>query len=348
MNVALDGTPLSVSTGGITRYAEELSRALAREFPEDEYWLVSDQPFPLNSGRPPNLRRGRRANSFLQRRWWSCGAIAEMLRLRIDVFHGTDFAVPYLPVRPSVLTLHDLSPWRRQSWHWTAGRVRRRTPYLLDLGLATMVLTPSESIRREAIERFRIHPSRIVSVPLAASSHFQPVAEAPAAEPYFLYLGVLEPRKNISLLLEAWREVRREHRADLILAGRRREDFPELPPEPGLRILGEVLYSGAVAFLYPSLYEGFGLPVLEAMRCGAAVICSTDPALAEVAGDAAVRLDARDASEWAAAMTAALTRPDWLAGKRRKALQRAQQFSWPRTARLTREVYEEARRRFGS
>ncbi|MBZ5584862.1 MAG: glycosyltransferase, partial [Acidobacteriia bacterium] len=117
----------------------------------------------------------------------------------------------------------------------------------------------------------------------------------------------------------------------------------------GLRLLGEVpdgelpaLYSGALAFLYPSLYEGFGLPVLEAMQCGACVIASR--AVAEAAGDAAAY--AGTPRELAAAMTRAIVDPDWREERRSRSLARAREFSWERTARLTHQVYEEARARF--
>ncbi|MCW5977850.1 MAG: glycosyltransferase family 4 protein [Bryobacteraceae bacterium] len=356
MRIALDATPLSGLPGGIARYTAELSAALAREFPDDEYHLVSDQPSRSVQSAPPNLRHLRAANGYLQRRWWSLGLPLELRKLRAGIFHGTDFAVPYLPVCPTVLTLHDRSPWKDPAWRAGSDRVRRRTPALLQLGLATMIVTPSEAVRREAIQAFRLHSDRVVATPLAAAPKFQPVplsAESPSAGSYFLYVGALEPRKNIPMLIDAWREVRRRHPVDLVLAGRPREDFPATAPEPGLRLLGEKpdedlprLYSHATAFLYPSLYEGFGLPVLEAMACGAAVLVSEDPALAELAGDAGVRIGG-PAGEWAAAMTLALEQPDWLARRRAASLRRAREFSWPATARKTREVYEEARRRFG-
>ncbi len=171
-----------------------------------------------------------------------------------------------------------------------------------------------------------------------------------------MFVGTLEPRKNLETLLRAWREVRRHYGVELVLAGRRRADFDQLrEPEPWLRVLGEVpeeelpaLYSGAVAVLYPSLYEGFGLPVVEAMQCGAMVIASRDPAVREVAGDAAILVDARDTRSWVEAMIAAMTCPESAAASRARSLDQARSFSWGRTARLTREVYLEAQRRFGA
>jgi glycosyltransferase involved in cell wall biosynthesis len=164
-------------------------------------------------------------------------------------------------------------------------------------------------------------------------------------------VGTLEPRKNLETLLEAWREVRRNHAVDLVLAGRRRADAPDIQPEPGLRLAGEVpdaelpaLYSGALAFVYPSHYEGFGLPVLEAMQCGAPVIASR--AVEEAAGDAAIYADT--ARDLASAMEMLASRPEFAAEARQRSLARAAEFSWERTARLTRQVYEEARARFGA
>jgi len=145
--------------------------------------------------------------------------------------------------------------------------------------------------------------------------------------------------------------VRKISPVDLVLAGRSRADFSHPAPEPGLRLIGEVsdadlagLYSSALAVVYPSHYEGFGLPVLEAMQCGACVFISQDAALREVGGDAALVLGGR--ASWADAMRAAAGNPEWLGRRREASLARAHEFSWARTARLTREVYDEAMRRF--
>jgi glycosyltransferase involved in cell wall biosynthesis len=350
MRVAIEAAPLALSSGGLARYTSELSLALARCFPEDEFFLVSDQPFAPPAGAPPNLRRGGGPRNAMERRWWLWGLASEMRRLGADLAHGPDFAVPYLAYRPSVLTLHDLSPWMDPGWHSAAARVARRTPVLLHLGIATMIVTPGETVRKQAIERFRLAPDRVVAVPEAAAPWLRPEKPTEGGPPYFLYLGTLEPRKNIGALVEAWREVRRRNPVELWLAGRRRADFPDIPPEPGLRLLGEVkdadlpaLYSGALAFIYPSLYEGFGLPVLEAMQCGACVIASR--AVAEAGGEAAVYAD--NPRELAGAMETAASQPEWVQARRAQSLARAREFSWERTARMTYEVYREARRRFG-
>jgi len=348
MRVAIEAASLSLSSGGLARYTSQLSLALARWRVDDEFYLISDQPFSMPAGAPANLKRGAGPRNAVERRWWLWGMARELNRIGADVVHGPDFAVPYLARRPSVMTLHDLSPWLDPAWHDGAGRVMRRTPLLLKMGLATMVITPGEQVRQEVIARFQLSPDRVVAVPEAAAEWLTPVEARPEL-PYFLFVGTIEPRKNLPLLLEAWREVRKRHAIDLVVAGRRRADAPVIPEEPGLRLLGEVpdeqlpgLYSGATAFVYPSLYEGFGLPVVEAMQCGACVIASR--ALRETAGDAAVY--AENARELAQAMLQAFERPTWRAEWGARGLARAAEFSWQRTASQTYEVYQEARKRF--
>jgi len=344
VTIALDATPLTVSTGGVGRYTLELARALASEYPEDQYWLLSDQPFRVAGG-PANLHLGEGPRNPAERKWWAWGLNREMARRGVELFHGTDYSVPYVPLRPSVMTLHDLSPWLDPKWQPEASRVRRRTPRLLRMGLATMVITPTETLRRGAIERFRLAPDRVVAVPLAAADTFRPSSPPSFDVPYFLFVGTCEPRKNVARLIDAWREVRKTVAVDLVLAGRNHAPAEER----GLRVLGEVadsdlpaLYSGALACVYPSLYEGFGLPVLEAMQCGALVIASRDLAILEVSGDAAIHVEAQDTAALVEAMWTVAASPENFAAIRAKAVKRAAQFSWQKTARLTREVYDRA------
>lgn len=319
MRIALDREPLSLSSGGLKRYVEELTHALQATYPQDQYLYL---PEPRN---------------VLQRRWWLYGAERASAQAAVDVFHGTNFSIPFFSRRPTVLTLHDLSPWRDGRWHRSreATRIRRRTPYLLPR--ASHIITPSKAIRKEAIARFRIPAERITAIPLAASEHFRPVPEP--TTPYLLFVGTLEPRKGIALMLDAWRAM--DRKIPLRIAGRRRADFPKLEPEPNLEILGEVpdealpaLYTNAQAVLYPSEYEGFGLPVLEAMQCGANVITSRDPALIELTADTALHIST--AQELCEACSAGAC-PE---ARREAARARAAQYTWRNTAEQTHRIYE--------
>ena len=260
--------------------------------------------------------------------WWIPGGVSAWLARRpyVVTLHGTDVAL-----------LEGSLPARL-----LARRVLRG---------AAVVTAVSSYLAERAARTAGLDLGSIVVQPMPADTRaFGRTSRGGAG---VATVGRLTPQKRIPLLLEAWRPVRDQHGIELRLAGRRREDFPALPDEPGLRILGEVsdddlaaLYSQALAFVYPSLYEGFGLPVLEAMQCGACVITSTDPAIAEVIGDAGPRLDPRDPRPWTEALLACAPGGDWIEQRRERSLVRARQFSWERTARLTREVYIEAQRRF--
>ena len=348
MRVAIEAASLTLSSGGLARYTAELSLALARAFPDDEFFLISDQPFRMPPDAPPNLKRGGGPRNAIDRRWWLWGIAREMDRLGADIIHGPDFAVPYLPSRPSVLTLHDLSPWMDAAWHSPAGRVARRTPVLLESGIATMILTPSARVRAQAIERFRLRPERVAAVPEAAAPWFRPVEMAPgrslfpvcgnagaAQEPARAGGGVARNAPPSCRSTCCWpaAAARIGTPSPKSPACATWAKFPTRISRALLRRAGPRL---------PVLYEGFGLPVLEAMQCGAGVIASR--AVAETAGDAAEYADSP--SEMARAMLRAIEDPGWKAAHRARSLARAREFSWERTARLTRQVYEEARKRF--
>jgi glycosyltransferase involved in cell wall biosynthesis len=326
------------------RYVTELSLSLAGEFPEDTYTLLSDQAFPMPENAPKNLLRGPDPEG---RRWWIQGLPKALRKAGAEVFHGTNFEVPYLGNTPAVMTIHDLSPWRDRAWHDSAARVRTRTPWLLRLRRAKMILTVSEAVRREAVSYFGLPQEKVRAVPLAASRLFAHDSFAKPERPYFLFVGTLEPRKNLAMLVDAWRSTRIETGCDLVIAGRRRDSYPELPAVEGLTYLGEIpdeelpkLYVRATAFVYPSHYEGFGLPVLEAMQCGCPVITSKDPAISEVSDGTALQVSS--SLDLAGALRNVANQPELRERMRREGLERAKCFSWERTARATRAVYAEA------
>jgi glycosyltransferase involved in cell wall biosynthesis len=349
MNAALDATPLTLTSGGLARYVSELSLALARQYPNDTYALLSNQEFALPPHSPPNLI----APPIYNKRFWLQGVRRAMIETGAQLFHGTNFEVPYLGNTPAILTIHDLSPWRDPAWHTGADRVRRRTPWLIRLRRAKFILTVSQAVRQEIITYFGVRAERVRAIPLAASEDFRPVPDGHPERPYFLFVGTLEPRKNLPVLIEAWRETKNDTGADLLIAGRTRDDFVHIPPvhaSEGLRYLGEVsdaelprLYSGALAFVYPSLYEGFGLPVLEAMQCGCPVITSRDPAITEVTGGAAA-IHASSVRKIAEGMRSIALETTLRRELRELGLARASHFSWVNTARATRALYEEVLR----
>ncbi len=355
MHIVLDGSPLTVESGGIKRYAMQLALAL-RELPYgDQVTFLCDRPI-LKAG--PVVRAGIQVHdqpaTGWRRRWWSLGVSSVAEDVNATVFHGVDFAVPYRHRHPAVMTIHDLSPWRYSQWQPEAKRIRRRTPWLLRLGMADMVTTVSEAVREEVIDYFQLDPQRVVATPLAADARFRPVSCAGPPPRFFLFVGTNEPRKNLTTLVEAWRQLPSEGRPELWIAGRMREDGMPLPQLPGLVELGVVpdeelapLYSSAIATVYPSVYEGFGLPVLEAMQCGSPVVAGNCPALREVAGNAGMLLPPEIPSLWRDALQQLAANDTLRKEMQIQSLQRSAAFTWRATAEKTRLVYLEAISRFG-
>jgi glycosyltransferase involved in cell wall biosynthesis len=265
----------------------------------------------------------------------------------------------------SVVTLHDLAFLLYPATHTAASRA-----YYAASGEsvrhAERVIAVSQRTASDAVRLLGVDPARMRVVPEAAAPGFGPrddiAFQAVASRlsldprPYALFVGTLEPRKNVPLLLEAFTRVRQEVDAQLLLVGGRGWlDAPifEAHARSGLgdavQFLGSLeqnelatLYSHASVFVLPSLYEGFGLPVLEAMACGAPVVCSNAGPLPEVAGNAAVLLPPDDPTPWADAMLRLLTDARLANAMREQGFLRATMYSWDRAALATREVYREA------
>jgi glycosyltransferase involved in cell wall biosynthesis len=275
--------------------------------------------------------------------WWYLAALPRRAR-GVDVLHCPSFRAPLRSPVPLVVTVHDLAVLRHPNvfnrWSRTYGRLL--VPRVVRA--ADRVIAVSEFTRRELIDVVGVSPDRVRVVPNAVDETF--TADGAASDgDYALTVGTIEPRKNLRRLLEAMQGVDLELR----IAGER--GWGQSDVDVGLhhfRFLGRVgdemlanLYRGARVFVYPSLYEGFGIPVLEAMACGVPVVTSRGGALEELAGGAAVLVDPLDPSSIRAGVEEALSRADEL---RAAGLERARGFSWAAAAEATAAVYRELAR----
>lgn len=282
---------------------------------------------------------------------WHLAAAARASR-ETDVFLSTNsYLTAWFCLKPTAVVVYDLVPFvDRANAQSRAARIERAT-IRPALRRAAALPCISEATRADLVRLFPRVAAKTSTIPLAADAAFAEAVATPGHPsldgPYVLAVGTLEPRKNLERLIAAWAalpdEVRGEH--VLALVGPRGwDDAPILAAarQAGARLLGHVtdhelhaLYAGATAFAYPSLYEGFGLPPLEAMAAGAPVLTSNISSLPEVVGDAALLVDPLDTAAIGAALTRLLAEPPLTADLRERGRARAATFSWERTARET-------------
>ena len=370
MRIGLDGFPLTEVKTGVGTYTFELACALANGAPQDDFELVAPRQFSpatLADSRPANLELVYSKPNPLQRRWWSIGLPSYIRRRSLTLYHGTNFEVPLQGRRPTVLTIHDLS-WRLHSNTHEARVVRRgRLRLPLMARTATLIVTPSEMVRREVCDYLKVKPGKVFAVPLAPNRRFVPLPAAETLEirkrlgiedEFLLFVGTIEPRKNLSTLLSAFEEIFRttDLRPQLVVAGKlgwKADKLLSQLERSGARdrvlLTGYLpdaelgaLYSSCHLFIYPSIYEGFGLPPLEAMACGAPVLASPVPSMTECGETAAHIVPAEDGHALAKAIVEIFHDAQARQKLSAAGLKYATKFSWERTAALTREVYEEA------
>jgi glycosyltransferase involved in cell wall biosynthesis len=380
MRIGIDGLPLTEVLTGIGYYTLELARHLALTDDADAIEVVAPRDFQPTLNSVPsslhNLRLVRSRVSPVTRHWWAIGLPRYLNRHRVDVFHGTNYEAPLRQVCPSVVTIHDLSMllFSHTQEAKRVRRARRRLPLMARA--ATMIVTPTQNVRREVHQHLGVPLERIVAVPEAARSCFYPALKEETlstrmrlgiTDEFLLFVGTVEPRKNLGTLLRAFEAIQPqlERRVQLVIAGRKGWLVDDLmaaikksPVAERIVMTGyledadlRALYSSCAAFIYPSVYEGFGLPPLEAMACGAPVIAADIPSLREVTGEAALLFPPERSDELAQAMLDLLLpaqhREEGPAAPMAAAgIKRAGQFSWESTARATRDVYREAIARF--
>ena len=348
MRVAYDAGPLLDPPTGVGRYVRELAAALEATGTELARFAIAW------GGEPSDDIARLKVPAKLARWAWRRfdRPHVEKLTGPIDLVHATNFVLP-ATARPGIVTVHDLSFFRDDVFPG-GHRLRELVPW--SVKRSRKVLVPTDAIKAEVVARFAAPEEKIVVTPEGVSPVFfgaTPLSEGALGRlgipgPFVLAVGTIEPRKNLRRLLSAWSEVRPSLEGwTLVLAGPRGWG-EELPATPGVVLTGWVgdetlpgLFAAAEFFCYPSLYEGFGLPPLEAMAAGTPALVGRYSAAPEILGEAAYLVDPRDGDALSEGLLAlatdeALRRRLSLAGKAR-----ASGYTWLATARVTQGAYRD-------
>jgi glycosyltransferase involved in cell wall biosynthesis len=371
MLIGLDGIPLTFPKTGVGHYTAQLAHALAAIAPEHEFRLVYPSTFPaasfqFDSSPPQNLGFVRVPVGPIRKHWWSVGLPRYISKERIQLFHGTNYDVPLWRGCRTVLTIHDLSLLLHPETHERRSvvRAKRRLPVMTKA--ADAIVVPTDAIRQEVCEHLRVAEQKVFVVPEAAREFFHAVDFAKTkatrdglgiGDEFVLTVGTIEPRKNIPTLVAAFERLLARDSArqlQLVIAGGKGWlAGPSFAAIENSRAAAQIvltgylqdealrdLYSSCRVFVYASLYEGFGLPPLEAMACGAPVIVSDIPALVESTRGAARIASARDPDELAQAMGDVLSDNDERAELIDAGRRRVRELSWTQTAIKTMQIYD--------
>ncbi|HLI28990.1 MAG TPA: glycosyltransferase family 1 protein [Chloroflexota bacterium] len=369
----LDFTP-TYRSGGISRYIYHLLVAL-RELDGPERFTAFVSQLPADPALAPTSRFRLHAVGLPTRRppvrifWEQCLQPAALRRAGVDLLHALAFALPLCWRGPAVVSFMDLSFLRYPRAFNRANRVYLATMARAAVRRADHLLAISESTRQDLIHLLGATPGRVTVTYCGVDPAFRPLAGAEVAAfraryglppGYILYVGTLEPRKNVPRLLDAYAVLRRLRGGapPLVLVGARgwrrvgiEARVARLGLEGQVRWLGylpppelPLCYNAAGLFVYPSLYEGFGLPPLEALACGTPVVTANTSSLPEAVGDAALTVDPHDVAALAEAMARVLDDCGLRARLRAAGPAWASRFTWRQTAEQTRGVY----RRLGS
>jgi len=368
MNVCLDARTVNIHFPGIGRYTFNLARALTPLLGAQERLVLLRDPRMTSHWKLEALRTDRvdvvdvPISPFSLRQQWSLPR--RLRQLGASVYHSPFYLMPLRPGVASVVTIHDLIPLCRADALPPLQRSLFRLAIRQAVRAARQVIAVSDATARDLARVFRLPAERVTVIAEAPDPCFRPQpAEAVAAvrrhfglpEPYALYFGSNKPHKNLVRLVEAWARVRPD-RPCLVIAGLWDGRYPDaqrrahaLGLGTAVRFLGPVdegsvpaLYSGATLFVFPSVYEGFGLPVLEAMASGVPVACAHGSSLTEVTGDAAVLFDPSDVDAIAHAIQDILSDARRRGEFAQRGLARAAQFSWEAAARFTLATYRRA------
>ena len=373
MHIGIDARSMIKSRSGIGQSTYYLTKHLLDIDAENDYHLFYHKEIDADWIAPDSvqLHRVRTGNITLgldpRERWEQIMLPLSLLRHRVDVYHAIQQVGPLWAPAPVIVTVFDVAflvfpetktPEDASYWStWVRRSVRR----------AERVIATSEATKRDLVNLCGTPPERIVTIPLGVDPRFRPAEDAEQARqicsrygaisPFVLYVGNIEPRKNLVRLVAAYHRLKGRYKdlPKLVICGEKGwlyddvfRTVEELNLQEDVLFIGYVshyelmcLYTEAQALLYPSLYEGFGLPILEAMACGTPVVTSNVSSMPEVAGDAAILVDPYSEAEIADAIEAVLTDATLHARLINRGFAQAKRFTWTDVARRTLDVYRE-------
>ena len=370
MHIAIDAHSVGTGLAGNETYAANLVEALAEVDRENLYtlYVTREEAARRFAGRWPNfnVRRTLPHTPLLR---VPLTLSRELRRRPVDLLHVQYTAPPFAPC-PVVATVHDLSFEHLPETFKRRSKLQLRLTVRRTARDAAHVIAPSEFTRRDLLETYGLRPERVSVTPLAAPPHFRRVEDATELKrvrdiygieaDYILAVGSIQPRKNLTRLVAAYADLRRARASDklpqLVLVGKKawlygetlraverhgvsgRTVFTGYVSERDL----PALYSGALCFVYPSYFEGFGLPVLEAMQCGVPVVAGDRASLPEVVGDAGLLVDPFDTGAISRAVARLIDDAPLRAELKERGLRRARIFDWRATARATLRIYASA------
>lgn len=372
MRIGFDISAQSLPRSGVGNYQLNLLKALLSIDRENSYQLYA---FNLRNRHRfseiqfPSLNYEIKVSSIPQRLmtlWWLLFNSPSLERVvgDCDLYHVSEVCIQPVKKAKTVAFVHDLTTLKYPQYH-TKGNIFLHRQRFNRLSKVDGILTNSEVTKRDIAEHLKINPDKIFVTHLGADESFRPMEKFEVKpvlqkyqlyKPYILFVGTLEPRKNIPTLIRAFNELKLQYQIphQLVLAGQKgwlyHDIFKEMNASPfisDIRYIGyasdsdlPALMNGASVFSYPSFYEGFGLPVLEAMQCGTPVVTSSVSSLPEVGGEACLYVHPESFDQLSNQIFKILNDSAFASSLSKKGIERAQDFSWEKCAKKTLEAYQ--------